>query len=268
MSTALLASTFRQGARGLANYTLGMVLYLWLFIWVYPSFAGSKALNTLLQDLPAGMLRVLGYSLGVTHLSGFLAGEFYSLLYLIILTIYAVFTGARVMAHLIDNRFMGYLLATPVSRRRVACTQALALLGGVVLIAALTTAGGLLGAAWFAPRSHLAAGPFVRLNLVGMLVFTVVAAYSFLFSALAPDERTALSLSAFVTLVFYGLHIVADLSRQLRWVAHLSLFTIFNPPALIAGQGAVLVDAPVLAGITVALLVLAVLGFERRQLPL
>lgn len=268
MSAALFASTFRQGVRGLANYALGMVLYLWLFIWVYPSFAGSKALNTLLQGLPAGLLRVLGYTLGVTQLSGFLAGEFYSLLYLVILAIYAIFTGARVMAHLIDNRFMGYLLATPVARRRVACTQALVLLSGVVVIAALTTAGGLLGAAWFAPHAHIAAGPFVRMNLVGMLVFTVVAAYSFLFSALAPDERTALSLSTFVTLVFYGLHLVADLSNRLRWVAHLSLFTIFNPPALIAGRGAVLVDSLVLTGVTVALLVLAVLGFEQRQLPL
>ncbi len=127
----------------------------------------------------SGLLKVLGYSLGVTHLSGFLAGEFYSLVYLVILAIYAVFTGTKLMAHLVDNGFMGCLLATPVSRRRVACTQALVLLSGVCLIAAATTAGGLLGAHRFAPRARIAAGPFVEMNLVGMLVFTVVAAYSY-----------------------------------------------------------------------------------------
>lgn len=268
MSAALFASSFRQGLRGLANYALGMVIYLWFFIWIYPSFAGSKALTTILQQMPAGLLRVFGYSLGVTQLSGFLAGEFYSLLYLLILAVYAIFTGTRLMAHLIDTRVMGYLLATPVSRRRVACTQALVLLTGVLAIGAVTTAGGLLGAAWLAPHAKIAFWPFVRLNLVGTLVFEVVAAYSFLFSALAPDERVAMSLSAFVTLVLYGLHVVADLGSRAAWAAHLSLFTVFNAPQLIAGHGPVLADVIGLAAASILLVAAAVLGFERRQLIL
>ena len=268
MSAALFASTFRRGLRTLTNYAAGMVLYLWLFIWIYPSFARSKALNTLLQTLPAGLLRVLGYSLGVSHLSGFLAGEFYSLLYLAILAIYAIFTANKLMAHLVDNGFMGYLLATPVSRRRVACTHALALLSGVVIIAVATTAAGLLGAHWFAAHSHIPAGPFIAMNLVGMLTFTVVAAYSFLFSAVAPDERTAMGLSATLTLVFYGLRVVGDLSPRLRWAAHLSLFTVFNSQELVSGHGPVLADALVLCAATIALLVVAVAAFQRRQLSL
>ena len=180
MSAALFASTFRRSVRTLSNYAAAMVLYLWVFIWVYPPFARSTALNALLKTLPTGLLKVLGYSLGVTHLSGFLAGEFYSLLYMIILAVYAVFTGTNLMAHLVDTGFMGDLLGTPVSRRRVASTPALVPLVGVFLIAGATTAGGLLGAHWFAPCSHIAAGPFVEMNLVGALVFAVVAAYSFL----------------------------------------------------------------------------------------
>jgi len=268
VSAALFASTFRQSLRTVSNYAFGMVLYLWVFIWIYPSFAGSAALNTMLKSLPAGLLKVLGYSLGVTRLSGFLAGEFYSLLYLFILAIYAIFTGTKLMAHLVDNGFMGYLLATPVSRRGVACTQALVLLSGVFTIAAATTVGGLLGAHWFTSHDHIAAWPFVEMNLVGMLVFTVVAAYSFLFSAVAPDERSAMGLSTMLTLVFYGLHVVGDLSPRLTWAAHLSLFTVFNSQALVAGHGPVLTDALALSAATIALMALAVFGFQRRQLSL
>ena len=268
MSAALFASTLKHSLRTIANYAFGMVLYLWLFIAIYPSFAGSKALNSILQSMPAGVLRVLGYSLGVTHLSGFLAGEFFSLLYVIIFAIYAIFTGTKVMAHLIDNGSMAYLLATPVSRRKVAWTQAMVLLCGVAVIATVTTGGGLLGAAWFAPHAHIAAGAFIRLNLVGMLLFAVVAAYTFLLSALAPDERTALSLSTVVTLVFYGLHVVGDLSSRLHWAAYLSLFAVFNPPELIAGHGPVLTDTLALAAATAILLIVAVAGFQRRQLAL
>ena len=268
MSAALFVSTFRQSLRTLATYAVAMVLYLWVFIWIYPSFAGSTALNAMLKTLPPGLLKVLGYSVRVTHLSGFLTGEFYSLLYLIILAIYAILTGTRLMAHLVDNGFMGYLLATPVSRRRIASTQALVLLGGVFLIAAATTGGGLLGAHWFAPHAHIAPGPFVEMNLVGMLVFAVVAAYSFVFSALAPDERTAIGLSTTVTLLFYSLHVVGDLSTRLRWAANLSLFTLFNPPALMGGHGPILTDSLWLVAATITLLGLAVAGFQRRQLSL
>jgi ABC-2 type transport system permease protein len=266
--SALFSSTLRQALRGVANYALGMVFYLWLFIWVYPSFAGSTTLNTLLQNLPPGLLRVLGYSLGGTSLSGFLAGEFYSLVYLLILAIYVLVTGTRLMAHLVDNGSMAYLLATPVSRRRIAAAQALVLLCGVVIIAGATTAGGLLGAHWFAAHEHLPAWSFVKLNLVGMLVFMVVASYAFLFSALAADERSAMGLSAVLTLAFYGLHVLGDLSTRLAWVAHLSLFNVFNAQSLLAGRGHVLVDAVALAGAALVLLGGAVSGFERRQLSL
>lgn len=66
----------RAQARSWASYAFGMVLYLWLFIGIYPSFRRSQALNNLLQTLPAGLLRVLGYNVGATRLRAFWAGNF------------------------------------------------------------------------------------------------------------------------------------------------------------------------------------------------
>jgi ABC-2 type transport system permease protein len=268
MSATLFASGFKKNLRALSGYALGMVFYVWLFIWVFPSFAGSRGLNLLLRDLPQGLLRVLGYSVGVSNLSGFLGGEFYSLLYLLIMGVYAVFSASRLMAHLIDNRSMAYLLASPVSRGRVATTQAMVLVSGVLVIGGITTAGGLLGAHWFAPHASLPAGPFLALNLVGILLFAVVAAYSFLFSCIAPDERSALGLSAAVTLLMYGIHVVGDLSSRVQWLAHLSLFTAFNSQQLIHGQGPVLADSLGLATGAIVLLAVSVALFQRRQLSL
>lgn len=268
MSRALFASGVRSNLRGLAGYAFGMVFYLWLFIWIYPSFAGSRGLNLLLRALPPGLLKVLGYSVGVSHLSGFLGGEFYSLLYLLIMGVYAVFAASKVMAHLIDNGSMAYLLASPVSRTRVAVTQGAVLLSGVLVIGAVTAAGGLLGAHWFAPHAALPVGAFLALNLVGTLLFAVVGAYSFLLSCIAPDERTALGLSAVVTLLFYGLHVVGDLSARVGWLAHLSLFTVFSSQSLIHGHGPVLADALGLGAAAVALVAVGAVLFRRRQLSM
>jgi ABC-2 type transport system permease protein len=268
MNGALFRSGLRQTAGTVGNYGVGMLCYLLLFIGVYPSFAHAKALNALLKSLPSGLLRVLGYNVGVTHLAGFLGGEFYSLIYLLIFGIFAIFAATKMVAHLIDNGTMAHLLATQVSRRGVAVTQALVLLVDTVVIGAVTTVGALLGAHWLVHQSGLDVGAFVRLNIVGTLLFAVVGAYSFLFSCVAPDERTALSWSAVLTLLFYGLRVVGDMARGARWMGHLSLFDAFNSQQLIHGEGPFVLDALGLAVAAAALLIVAVVGLERRQLSL
>lgn len=268
MSTGLFRSEFKRGLRTVFSYASGMVLYLWLFIWVYPSFAGARALTALLRSMPAGLLKVLGYSVGVTHLSGFLGGEFYSLLYLLIFAIFGIFTATQLVARRITNGSMAYLLATPVSRRVVATTEALVLLTEVLIIGAATTLGAILGAHWFIHDAGLNVGAFIQMNLVGTLLFSVVAGYSFVFSCLAPDERTALALSATLTLLLYGLHVVGDMTPHFAWMARGSLFSAFNSAELIRGQGHFLRDAIGLAAGAVLLYAAGITVFRRRDLPL
>ena len=102
MSGALYWSVLRASAKALISYAVSLVLYLWLIIGIFPTVAHSQALRTVLKGLPAGMLKALGYQVGATHLAGFLAGEFYGLIYLVILGIYALFTATRLMAHWVE----------------------------------------------------------------------------------------------------------------------------------------------------------------------
>ena len=268
MSGALYQSVLRASAKTLASYAVGMVVYLWLIIGIFPTFAHSRALATLLKGLPPGMLRVLGYHVGATHLAGFLAGEFYGLIYLVIMSMYALFTASQLMAHWVDNGSMAYLLASPVSRRRVAATQALVLFTGVVVIGGATVAGGILGVHWLAPNVPLATGPFIAMNLVGTLMFCVVGAYAFGLSAAARDERTALGLSTMLTLVFYGLDLVGELTPSVHWLTHVSLFSVFNASQLIHGQGPIAADVVGLSAATGLLVIGGIAAFQRRQLSL
>lgn len=268
MNAALFGAMLKAQARSVVNYALGMVFYLWLFIWIFPSFAGSQSFAHVLQAMPSGLLRVLGYTAGVTQLSGFLGGEFYSLLYLVILAIYVLFGASRLVAHLIDNGSMAYLLATPVSRAKVAVTQAAVLVVGIFVIGLCTTVSGLVGAHWFIHNAGLNALFFVQLNTVGVLLFCVIGGYAFAFSCLAGDERSALGLAALLTIGFYVLHTVGQLTPRLAWVNHLSLFTAFNAQALMHGNGMFAVNALSLAGASVLLFGIGVAGFSRRQLPL
>ena len=70
---------------------------------------------------------------------------------------------------------------------------------------------------------------FLKINIVGGLIFLVVSAYSFFFSCICNDERKALSYSASLTILFFVLNMVGKLSDKLEWMKSLSLFTLFRP---------------------------------------
>ena len=59
---------------------------------------------------------------------------------------------------------------------------------------------------------------FLKINIVGGLIFLVVSAYSFFFSCICNDERKALSYSASLTILFFVLDMVGKLSDKLEWM--------------------------------------------------
>ena len=59
---------------------------------------------------------------------------------------------------------------------------------------------------------------FLKINVVGGLIFLVVSAYSFFFSCICNDERKALSYSASLTILFFALDMVGKLSDKLEWM--------------------------------------------------
>ncbi len=110
------------------------------------------------------------------------------------------------MARYVDKGAMAYLLATPVSRVKIAITQGVILILGLLIIIIATYGAGALGVEWLLEENNLNQEVFFKMNLVGGLLFLVVSGYSFLFTCICNDEGKALSLSASVTILFtrYG----------------------------------------------------------------
>jgi ABC-2 type transport system permease protein len=268
MSAALFRTSLKTNVQTMLSYAIGMCAYLWLFIWAYPSLMKSSALNSLLQSLPQGLLQLIGYQAGVSQVGDYLAGEYYGLIYVIILAIYVVTTATRLVAHAVDNGSMAYLLSTPVSRTKVALTQAAVLVVGVVVIGGLTTVAGLLGVQWLVQNAHLDVARFVEMNVVGMLLFLLVGAYCFVFSCMARDERTAIGCSAGLTTVFFAFKMISSLADHVSWLKYLTVFTAFNPQDLIHGQGHFASVALSLAIAALALFGIAIAGFRQREMSL
>lgn len=268
MNFALFRSMLKFNLKSMLSYGIGMTFYLWLVTWMYPSIGQSPSLNSLLKTMPPALLKFVGYQTGISHVSDFLAGEFYGMIYVIILTIYTVMTATKLMAHLVENGSMAYLLATPVSRIKVAITQSVVLAVGICVIGLFSTLGGILGVRLLVPAGGLDTRFFVEMNVVGALLFLLIGAYSFLFSCIARDERQALSMSAVLTLIFYALHTGGTISDKFAWLNNLSVFTAFNASELIHGTAPFATTVAALSVSSIVLFAIAILGFRKRQMSL
>jgi ABC-2 type transport system permease protein len=268
MNFALFRAMIKSNGQNMLSYGIGSVLYQWLLIWIYPSIAKSTSLNDVLKGMPESIQRAFGVQGGIQQLSDYLASEYYGLLFQLILMAYSVITAIQLVGRLVDQGSMAYLLSTPVSRTKIALTQASLLICGLLVIAIFNTAGGLLGVHLLLDHAAFDTAAFLQVNLVGFLLFAVIGGYSFLFSTLFNDEKRAISLAATLTVLFFALDLIGKLSQDLAWMKHFTVFTLFQPQEIARGTYHVLPTALGLGCAAIALFVGSVVVFKKRDLPL
>ncbi|MGV3487788.1 MAG: ABC transporter permease subunit [Tuberibacillus sp.] len=195
-----------------------------------------------------------------------MSGEFYGLLFLIILSIYSIMLSTQLIARLVDRGSMAFLLSSPTSRIQIAVTQAVVIITGLLVIILITILGGFSGTAWLVDDVTLDAAHFIQLNLMGFLLFFVISGYSFLFSCLFNDEKRALSTSATITLLFYILDLVGKMSDKFDVFRHFSIFSLFNAQDIAYGTEPILYKAIGLGVAGIILFVAGVIIFRRKDL--
>ncbi|MBB6632524.1 ABC transporter permease subunit [Cohnella thailandensis] len=270
MNVPLLRRMLTTHSRVFLNYAFGSAFYIVLMFWLYPSMAdNSEALDDLMNELPDGVVNAFGIQNGFGTLEAFISGEFYGLILPILLTIFAVSLATQLMARLVDRGSMAYLLSTPTTRARVALTQALVLVIGLILIAAVTTLAGFASQAWIIGDGYpLNAERFISLNVAVLALFFAIGGVAFLISSLANDEKRATGLSGAIAFGMFTLDLLGKISEKIEWLRSLSLFSLFRPSDIVSGQGAIGLELTVLFAIGLLLYAAGIYGFAKRDLPL
>ncbi|MDM5316955.1 ABC transporter permease subunit [Fictibacillus sp. b24] len=268
MSWPLYLSMMKSHLKMLGGFIYGAVAYIVLIIWIYPSIADMKGFNDMIAALPEGMRKLIGMENGINSLSDYIAGEFYGMLFLIILMVYVILTSTRLMARLVDQGSMAYLLATPNSRLKIAVTQAAVMITGLGLIVAFTTLSGIAASEWLISGYELDVASFIKLNVLTFLIFSCIAAYCFLISSVCNDEKRALGISAGITLVFYMFNMAGKLSEKTEWLLNFSIFKLYDPIKMINNETDALLTGSILTVTTLLLFAISIILFKRRNLPL
>ncbi|WP_342423857.1 ABC transporter permease subunit [Paenibacillus sp. FSL E2-0178] len=270
MNLALYKEMMRVNLRGIMNYAGGSAFYILFMIWLYPGLAdNTKALNDLVQAMPEGVGKAFGLNNGFSSAEGFISGEYYGLILVLILAIVCVQMSTQLVAKLVDRGSMAYLLATPTTRSKVAFTQAMVLVTSLFIIMAVTTLSGFAGKAWFLGSGYeFGIARFSQLNLVAFLLFFAIGGFCFLVSCACNDEKKALGISGAVTFGFFTLDILGKISDKLDVLRFFTLFSFYRPGEIVQGTAAWLEVSIWLLMIGLACFTIGIQLFRRRDLPL
>ncbi len=260
---------FKQIVR--ANYKLFVLFtgilcaYMALCIGVFnPQTLGG--LDTLMQSM-GGMGEAFGSLMGdFQNVNSFIGHTFYGLIAVLFPMLYCIIVGNRLIAAQVDRGSMANWLSTPTRRNQITGTSALFLGGSLLAMFAVTGAVGLGAGALFQPGA-LAVSSFWMLNLGCFLLLFAISGICFAASCTCNLSRTSLAWGAGIPVAFFLFQMIAQLAPSLDFFRYLTIQSLFDPAAILAGQG--------YAGALVALgcigLVCYAVGmqvFARKDLPL
>ncbi|GMK48960.1 ABC transporter permease [Paenibacillus glycanilyticus] len=270
MNFPLFKQMMKIHLKGMSNYAFGSAFYILLMFWLYPGIADNTgALNELIKSMPEGVVSAFNIQGGFGSMEAFISGEYYGLILPLLLSIFSIMLSTGLMARMVDQGSMSYLLSTPTTRRQVAVTQAGVLSTGLLVIMLVTTGAGLLGYVWFiGDKFEFNGARYLEMNVVAWMLFIAASGIAFLISSVMNDEKKALGTSGFIVIGMFALDMLGKISDSVEWLRYISIFALYRPSDIAAGSGDPLLSSLVLLAIGIACFAAGVISFSRRDLPL
>lgn len=249
---------FKQQGKKALNYATGLTLYNFLLIGVYPEISKSKVVSQLSANLPNSVKRVFGVTSGsgLNRFESYVSSQCFGQVWFLVMGMYTIGTANALIAKLVDQGTMAYLLSSPVGRLELLSTQVAVLVSGLVLLMFLIELG--IWGEMALINIPIDVWPYFRLGVLGFALFLAVGAYSLFFSALCNVEKSAILSSASLTFVFYALDVFSGLNDQFSWVKNLTIFGWVRPQEVL--EGAVSTDQT-LALLAISAIFITMAGF-------
>jgi ABC-2 type transport system permease protein len=239
------------------------VMFLMMGLLIGPMYTFiDDTLVRLTDAFPEELLAMFGGG-DMSTPEGFYQLETFGMMTPIAFMVITVSTGAKALAGEEANRTMGLLLANPIKRSTVVLEKTVAMIvqASIVAVALFVgvVGGSMLGGLGMSP------GRIAAACVLGLLLGLVFGALSLVLSAATGRTRVAVFGTVGVALVLYVANGFLPFSEGLEGLARLTPFHYYlsSDPLL---NGMHWGHAAVLAGLAAALVALAVVLFDRRDL--
>lgn len=201
---SLFAKALWEQRRSLPTWALGLATLILLESALWPSMRDMPDLSSYLEEFPPALQELFAIDQMATG-AGFLNAELFSLMLPLVVIVFGIGLGARLVAGEQEAGTLDLLLVTPLTTTRFLLTQAGALAYSVLLLGAVVLSATLGGSALFdlgvSPRAALAGA--LSVVLLG-LAFGMVALVA---GALTGSRGLAVAVASGLALAAYLLYV-------------------------------------------------------------
>ncbi len=258
-SIALKTATEHQGV----FIIISIAMFAMMGLMLGPMYGAlpPEAVNAF-RDFPAELLALFGGG-DLSTPEGWYQIETFGMMAPAAVMIVAIAVGAKALAGEEARRTMGLLLANPISRTRVLLEKTGTMVLFSIAIGIATWAGVSLGSA--VGSLDMSVGNIAATTLLSTLVGLTFGSLALLLSAATGRTRVAIFGAVGAGIVAHVLNSLATINEDLAGVAQISPFYYYlNTDPLMTGMD--WGNGAILLGISVVLIGLAVVMFQRRDL--
>lgn len=167
----------------------------------------------------------------------------------------------------IDSGSMANILATPNSRGKIICTQALAaVLWIVLLMAAITLVG--IGSAGMMFPGELDVNNYILLNASTLLLQLALTGIAFLSACIFSESKNYYATGAGIPILFFLLQMVSNMGDKLENLKYATIYTLLPAGEIVRGKSGYWKENLILGLIAAVLFGLSIWWFRRRDLSL
>lgn len=240
-----------------------MTMYISIIIGMYD----PEMMDTLdsFYDMMPELMASVGMKAGANTLMGFMVSYLYGFILIVFPMVFCILRGNSLIAKYVDRGSMVTLVAAPVKRRTIACTQMWVLLSGILILVLYATGLQIAVCRASFPEEPVVA-ELLKLNTALLCLHLFIGSICYLASCLFSDTKYSIAFGAGIPALMYVIQMLANVGQKAEKLKYITFFTLFNPGRILAGEGSAIVGAGVLLLGAILLFVTGIAVFCRKNL--
>lgn len=263
INSTLYLREMKKSIKMLLIFIAVITMYVTIIIGMYDPEL-MKTLDSFYDIMPE-LMAAVGMSAGTTGLLGFMVSYLYGFIFLVFPMVFCILRGNGLIAKYADNGAMAVLLAAPVKRRTIVCTQLAVLVSGVCLLVLYATGLELIVAGSQYP-GELVTADLLQLNLALLFLQLFIAGICFLASCLFSETKYSIAFGAGIPAFMYVLQMLSNVGEKAEAAKYFTFFTLFDAEGIAANKAGAFSGAVVLLAGAVVMYLLGSVIFCKKDI--
>lgn len=250
--------------KGTVVFTVVVSLYAVFAVGLFPSVGATNVdFDQLMESYPEALREAFGIE-ALGTIEGFLAGELYNFVWVLLLGVYFAYRAGGMIADDIERGRMDLLLSLPVSRSRLLFEKYASLIVPITVVNVVT---GVVVYAGTVVIGH-PVDPFalVMVHLLSIPYLLACAAIGLVFSVVVDRVDIAQRGALGALFVLYLVESLAASTDQFEALRYLSPTYYYEPTDILVRESYGVTDTAILVGVVIVLLFWSQLLFRNRDI--